>query len=173
MNLQSLLRASRQELLADAVESVRRARLEHYEAAGPGLIRQRLDDLLGLVIDAVGQRNLAAIVDHANAVATKRFEEGVDLSEVQTAFNVLEEALWLHILKRVPAAEQGEALGLVGTVLGAGKDVLARTYVSMATRTRTPSLNLDAMFSGTETFQPPTQGLILPGKHEFHSICKT
>jgi hypothetical protein len=71
---------------------------------------------------------------------------------VQTAFNVLEEVLWLRILKQFPPAEQGEALGLVGTVLGAGKDALARKYVSMATRTRTPSLNLQALFSGTETF---------------------
>lgn len=152
MNLQTLLRESRQELLAEAVESVRRARLEHYETAGPERVRQRLDDLLGLVIDAVGQRNLAAIVAHADRVAAQRFEAGVDLSEVQTAFNVLEEALWLRILKQLPAAEQGEALGLVGTVLGAGKDALARKYVSMATRTRTPSLNLEALFSGTETF---------------------
>lgn len=152
MNLHSFLREGRQEILAEAVESVRRARLEHYEQAGPELTRQRLDDLLGLVVDAVGERNLAAIVAHANAVALERFEAGVDLAEVQTAFNVLEEALWLRILKQFPPVEQGEALGLVGTVLGAGKDALARKYVSMATRTRTPSLNLQALFSGTETF---------------------
>ena len=40
--------------------------------------------------------------------------------------------------------------GDVGTVLGAGKDALARKYVSLATQTRTPSLNLQALFSGTE-----------------------
>ena len=152
MNLQAFLREGRQEILAEAVDSVRRARLEHYEQAGPERIRQRLDDLLGLVIGAVGERNLAPIVAHANAVATERFEAGVDLAEIQTAFNVLEEVIWWRILKRLPAAEQAEALGLVGTVLGTGKDILARKYVSMATRTRTPSLNLQALFSGTETF---------------------
>lgn len=152
MNLHSFLREGRQEILAEAVDTVRRARLEHYELAGPERIRRRLDDLLGLVIDAVGERNLAPMVAHANAVAVERFETGVDLAEVQAAFNVLEETLWLRILKRFPPAEQGEALGLVGTVLGAGKDALARKYVSMATRTRTPSLNLQALFSGTETF---------------------
>lgn len=150
MNLHPFLREGRQEILAEAVESVRRARLESYEAAGPARIRQRLDDLLGLVIDAVRDRSLAPIAAHANAVATERFEAGVGLAEVQTAFNVLEEVLWLRILKQFPPAEQGEALGLVGTVLGTGKDILARKYVSMATQTRTPSLNMQALFSGTD-----------------------
>lgn len=150
MNLHAFLREGRPGILAEAVESVRRARLEHYEAAGPERIHQRLDDLLGLVLDALRDRNLAPIVAHANAVALERFEAGVDLSEVQTAFNVLEEVLWMRILKSIPATEQGEALGLVGTVLGTGKDTLARKYVSLATRTRTPSLDLQAMFSGTD-----------------------
>jgi len=150
MNLHPFLREGRQEILAEAVESVRRARLESYEAAGPARIRQRLDDLLGLVIDAVRDRTLGPIVAHANAVATERFEAGFDLAEVQTAFNVLEEVLWLRILKQFPPEEQGEALGLVGTVLGTGKDTLARKYVSMATQTRTPSLNMQALFSGTD-----------------------
>jgi hypothetical protein len=152
MNLHQFLRDGRPEILTEAVASVRRARLEHYEKAGPDLIRQRLDTLLGLLIDAVLDRNLAPIAAHATTIATERFQAGVDLSEVQTAFNVLEEVLWWRILKQIPAVEQAEALGLVGTVLGHGKDVLARQYVSLATKTRTPSLNLQALFSGSDTF---------------------
>lgn len=152
MNLQGFLREGRAEIVTEATESVRRSRLEHYEKAGTERIRQRLDDLLGLVIHAVGARDLAPVVAHAKAIAGERFEAGVDLYEVQTAFNALEEVVWWRILKRLPPTEQAEALGLVGTVLGAGKDVLARTYVSMATQTRTPSLNLQALFSGTEGY---------------------
>ncbi len=152
MSLEKILHEGKQEMLNEAVESVKRARLQHYEKAGPELIRQRLDVLLSLVIDAVLQRNLAPIIAHANAVATERFEAGVDLSEVQTAFNVLEEAIWMRILKKLPAAKQAEALGLVGTVLGSAKDALARKYVSMATQTHTPSLNLQALFLGSDTF---------------------
>ena len=152
MNMHSFLRESRQEILAEAVASVKRARLEHYEKAGTDQIRQRLDDLLSLTISSVADRNLAPMLAHANAVARERFEGGVDLSEVQTAFNILEEVIWLRILKDLPSAEQAEALGLVGTVLGAGKDALARKYVSLATQTRTPSLNLQALFSGTEGY---------------------
>jgi phage baseplate assembly protein W len=152
MSLKKILEEGRQEMLEEAVESVRRARLEGYEKAGIDLTRKRLGVLLDLVIAAVLERNLAPIITHANAVATERFEAGVDLSEVQTAFNVLEEVIWLRILKKLPAAKQAEALGLVGTVLGSAKDSLARKYVSMATQTHTPSLNLKALFLGSDTF---------------------
>jgi hypothetical protein len=150
MNLHSILRESRREILAEALASVKRARLEHYEHAGPEVVHQRLDELLSLVIVAVADRNLAPMVAHADAVARERFEGGFDLAEVQTAFNVLEEVVWWRILKNLPPADQAEALGLAGTVLGAGKDALARKYVSLATQTHTPSLNLQALFSGTE-----------------------
>jgi hypothetical protein len=152
MSLEKILQNGKQEILDEAVESVQRARLQHYAMAGTDLVRQRLDILLGLVIDAVQERNLAPIIAHANVVATERFEAGVDLAEVQTAFNVLEEAIWLRILKKLPAAKQAEALGLVGTVLGSAKDALARKYVSMATQTHTPSLNLKALFLGLDSF---------------------
>jgi len=152
MSLEKILHEGKQEMLNEAAESVQRARLQHYEMAGPELTRQRLDVLLSLVIAAVLERNLAPIIAHANTVATERFEAGADLSEVQTAFNVLEEAIWMRILKKLPAAKQAEALGLVGTVLGSAKDALARKYVSMATKTHTPSLNLQALFLGSDTF---------------------
>ena len=150
MNFHQFLHEGRQEILAQAVERVGQAHLEHYEQAGTDRVHQRLDDLLSLTIDAVRDRNLAPVVAHANAVAQERFEGGVDLSEVQRAYNVLEEVIWWRILKHLPPEQQGEALGLVGTVLGSGKDTLARKYVSLATQTHTPSLDLKALFSGTD-----------------------
>lgn len=149
MDLNLLLQSRREQILAEAVRSVDRARLEHYERAGDAVVRQRLGDLLGLVMDALRDRDLGPVLAHADAVAVQRFEAGVDLSEVQAAFNVLEEILWRRILEELPAEAQAEALGLVATVLGAGKDRLARTYVSLATRTRAPSLDLQALFAGS------------------------
>ncbi len=150
MDIHSFLQESRQEILTEAVASLKRARLEHYEKAGTSQLRQRLDDLLSLTISAAAERNLAPMAAHANAVAMERFEGGFDLAEVQTAFNVLEEVVWLRILNNLPSADQAEALGLIGTILGAGKDALARRYVSLATQTHVPSLDLKALFSGTE-----------------------
>jgi hypothetical protein len=61
---------------------------------------------------------------------------------------VLEETLWTWIVRELSPGQLGEALGLVGTVLGAGKDELARTYVALASRSHAPSLNLEALFRG-------------------------
>jgi hypothetical protein len=152
VSLEKILQEDRLAILNEAVESLCRAHLKHYETAGPDLIRERLDNLLRIVLEALLKRSLTPIVTHAAAVAVERFEAGVDLHEVQTAFNVLEEILWLRILTSLPASEQAQALGLIGTVLGNGKDALARKYVSMATQTRTPSLDLKALFSGSDSF---------------------
>ena len=82
-------------------------------------------------------------------IATERFHAGYDLAEIQTAFNALEEATWMRVLQRLDASELAEALGLISTVLGAGKDALARAYVSLAADTNVESLDLRALFAGT------------------------
>lgn len=87
---------------------------------------------------------------HAKTIAAERFEAGFDLWEVQTAFNVLEETIWRRILQELPLTEFAEALSLASTVLGAGKDTLARTYVTLASKTHAPTLNIQSLFAGTE-----------------------
>jgi hypothetical protein len=152
VNFETLLSRDRPLILDEAVDAVRRSLLEHYEMVGPDAIRARLDSLLGIVIEAARERNLAPMASHAGAVATERFEGGVALSEVQAAFNALEKTLWYWILKTIPAPEQAEALGLVGTVLGNGKDLLAQKYVSLAAQSHAPSLDLKALFAGSDNF---------------------
>jgi hypothetical protein len=90
------------------------------------------------------------MIAHAEGIARERFEAGFDLWEVQTAFNVLEEAIWVRILKELAPTDFAEALGIISTVLGVGKDTLARRYVSLASRSRVPTLNLQSLFTGTE-----------------------
>ena len=67
---------------------------------------------------------------------------------MQTAFNVLEETIWAKVIEAVAPGDLAEALGLVGTVLGAGRDALACTYVSLATHQHVPSLDMSALFRG-------------------------
>jgi hypothetical protein len=69
---------------------------------------------------------------------------------VQTAFNTLEEAMWKRVVADVPPAELAEAIGLLSTTLGFGKDALARRYVSLASARHVPTLDLSALFVGTE-----------------------
>jgi hypothetical protein len=150
MNLDELLHIHHDEILTDAFEAVKRSQLKNYLKAGDDHIHQRLKALFVLASRAIKERNLGPMIAHAETVAHERFSAGFDLSEVQTAFNVLEETIWMNILKHLPATEFAEALGLVSTVLGAGKDALARRYVSLASKTKSTSLNLHSIFSGTE-----------------------
>jgi hypothetical protein len=150
MNLIELLHEQNSEILKTAFESLKRSQLKNYERAGDEHIHQRLKALYVLTVRAIKERNLGPMIAHAESIAHERFSAGYDLSEVQTAFNVLEEAIWMQVLRHLPVTDYAEALGLVGTVLGAGKDSLARRYVSLASQTKTSSLNLQSMFSGTE-----------------------
>ncbi len=149
MTLYQLLHEQTNDILSDAEAAISHARLTHYEKSGQHT-HQRLKALFTLTARAVQERNLGPMVAHAETIGRERFEAGFDLSEVQTAFNVLEETIWMRILKALPPNELAEALGLISTVLGAGKDTLARTYVTLASKTKAPSLNLQSMFAGTE-----------------------
>ncbi len=150
MNLIQLFQERSNDIIADAEKALARAHLKNYEAAGPKRVRLRIDTLYEHTVRSIEERNLTPMRAYAEAIARRRFESGFDLSEVQTAFNVVEEAIWLRIMKELPPAQLGGALGLVSTVLGAGKDVLARTYVSLASKNKAPSIDAQSLFVGTE-----------------------
>ena len=148
MNLSQLLQNDSEEIITNAFRAMNRARLTHYEEAGSEPTKQRLKALYDLTTLAVEEKNLGPMLHHAETIAEERFTSGYDLSEVQTAFNVLEESIWHNIIQHLQPAEYAEAFGLIGTVLGAGKDMLARSYVSLASKTKAPSLNLQSLFAG-------------------------
>jgi len=145
----ALLRSDREDILSAAEAALSRMQLRHYERAGVEQVRERLAVLFDLLIDGIVTRDLGAMLSYASCVAEERFHAGYDLSEVQTAFNALEEATWSCVLRGLDSSDYAEALGLLSTVLGAGKDELARAYVSLATETHSPSLDMRALFSGT------------------------
>ncbi len=148
MNLDDFLHTHSTDILSQAASAVERSHLPHYQRSGQEQTHQRLKALFVLTARAIKEKNLGPLIAHAETIATERYHAGYDLSEVQAAFNVLEEAIWIRVLHDLAPAEMGEALGMVSTVLGAGKDALARTYVTLASKTKTPSLNLESLFSG-------------------------
>jgi hypothetical protein len=150
MDLYKFLDQHSQDILAEANESITRCRLKSYARAGSEQTHQRLKALYVLTCRAVKDRNLAPMISHAESIGRDRFNAGFDLWEVQTAFNVLEEVIWTRVMKEFPPAEFAEALGLVSTVLGTGKDTLARIYVALASKTKAPALDLRRLFTGTE-----------------------
>lgn len=148
MELLPYLQQNAAAIVDEAAGKVGRAAVPHYAAAGPERTRAQLRALLDRVVSSLAERSLLPVVEHAQAIARERFAAGFDLAEVQVAFNVLEEVIWGRVLQAFPPAGFAEALGLVGTVLGGGKDALARTYVALASRGHAPSLDLRALFEG-------------------------
>lgn len=110
------------------------ARLKHYIADGEDVTRERVGRFIERALDCFDQRRAEPMIEHAEMIAQKRFDSGYDLAEVQTAINVIEEALWKRILSSVEPEELAHALGMVNSIFGMSKDVLARTYVSLATQ---------------------------------------
>lgn len=148
MSLIDLLEEEGDQILAEAALSLSRSDLPHYREVGQAVGHERLTELFRLVVAAIRDRNVAPVIDYMSQVADERYHAGYAIREVQIAINVLEEAMWSHIVRRTPPDELAEALGLVSTVLGAAKDSLARAYVSLAGQTKAPSLDLSALFEG-------------------------
>lgn len=151
MELDTLLTNNESSVLDEAFTGLQRSHVAHYEAAGEDYTRARLATLFELVVAAISTRNLAEVSAYSEAVAAERFSQGFDISEVQTAYNALEEAMWRCLLAEESIADLPEAIGLLSTVIGFGKDALARKYVSLACERRVPSLDLTALFAGTAT----------------------
>ena len=145
----AFLRNEREEILETASASLERMHARHYESADAEEVRQRLGNLFDQLGSGLATRDLGPIIAYSQQVAEQRYAAGYDLSEVQTAFNALEEATWACVLNKLDPPQYAEALGLISTVLGAGKDALARRYVSLAAQTHAPSLDLRALFAGT------------------------
>ena len=146
----AFLRQHQRETVAAAEGALVRLGETHYRSAGEAEVRRRLEALFGQLLDSLADRDLTPMVAFSESVAEERFNAGYDLSEVQAAFNVLEESIWAQAVSGLDPGELAQTLGLVSTVLGCGKDALGRKYVSLATRTHAPSLDLRALFSGGE-----------------------
>lgn len=125
-----------------------------YASAGADETRRRLDALYDRVAASVERRDLGDLLPFTTALARERFESGYDLSEVQAAFDTLEEALWRAIFAEVPHRELADTLAPVATAFGAARDALGREWVALATRAHAPSLDLRALFAGSSGVEP-------------------
>lgn len=156
MKIHTTLSAQRAAILDEAFGELQQLELHHYETAGPDFTRRRLEGLYDLVLGAIEHRDVASVIAYADAVAEERFTAGFDVSEVQLAFNVLESAMWRAVVPNEAPEDLAQAIGLLGTVFGIAKDALARTYVSLASQRHVPTLDLTALFAGTNSLAGAT-----------------
>ena len=151
MELDAQLLEAEPDVLDAAYAALHGSHVTHYELAGEAFTRQALADLFRLVVTAIRTRDLAAISAFSEGIAVERFNAGYDISEVQMAFNSLEDAMWRRVVSVEPAGDLAEAIGLLSTVLGYGKDAVARKYLSLACKRHVPSLDLSALFAGASS----------------------
>lgn len=148
MKLHEILVNNQTDIINEAFYSLERSHLKHYDSSRADENWQRLAKLFDLTLNGVKNRSLVEMVIYSEKIAKERYESGFDLHEVHTAYNVLEESIWKAIIKEVDSAELAESLGLIGTVLGTGKEALAIAYVSLASKQKVKSLNLTQLFKG-------------------------
>jgi hypothetical protein len=148
MDLDALLLEAESDVLDEAFSALHCAHVTHYELAGETFTRHALTDLFRLVVASIRTRDLVAMSAYCQDIAVERFNDGYDISEVQMAFNSLEGAMWRRVISAEPPGDLAEAIGLVSTVLGFGKDAVARKYLSLASKRHVPSLDLSALFAG-------------------------
>lgn len=145
----AFLVSHRASILGDAGAEVASRRLPHYDAAGTDAVDDRLAALFDVVVGAATERHVEPALSYADDLAGARLQTGHELSEVQRAINALEEQLWHAVLADAPTDQQGYALGVVSTILGAIKDRLGCAFVSQSASAPVRTLRLDELFRGT------------------------
>lgn len=157
MGAEATFLAGRDQIIEDAAETLR-ATQTHYATSGAEMTRERLSTLFDVVVTGIQNRELGPVVAYAKDLAQQRYHAGFGVGEVQTAFNALEEAGWRYLVENCEGQELIDGVASLGTVLGAGKDELAREYVSLASSRHVPSLDLSALFSGASPGITPEEG---------------
>ena len=94
MDISQLLRTNAPLILAKATNALSRAHLKSYENVGTETTRLRLQVLFNHVRRCIDTQNGSPLIQYVQEIACDRFQHGVELFEVQTAFNVLEETIW-------------------------------------------------------------------------------
>jgi methylmalonyl-CoA decarboxylase len=102
----------------------------------PDRSRRDARQLFRLVLRCVRAGRAEPVVRPSEQIAAHCYAAGIDLTEVQGAFNVLAEVLWRQLTGSLDGGQLVQALGLLNLIVGAGKDAMARTYVALATRDR-------------------------------------
>ena len=134
METSAVLATAEDRVVEEAAVALERRHQAHHHAVSPEERRRNVRDLFELVVQCVHEGRAEPIIALSQQIAANRFEAGFDIAEIQGTFNVLEEVLWRHVAGALADDQRIEALGLVNTILGAGRDALARTYVALASR---------------------------------------
>jgi methylmalonyl-CoA decarboxylase len=124
------------------------AQLNHVarRSCRPDERRRHMRQLFMLMLRCIREGRAGPIMKPSGQIAAHCFAAGVGLDEVQVEFTVLGQVVWRHMTGSLSGEQLVQALELLHTVVDAGKDALARTYVALA--------GLDDDPSGEQPAQP-------------------
>ncbi len=153
MQLYSLLGSVAQDLIAAVERRLRGAATPHYQAADPGLLRERVGRLVGAFLDGACH-GPEPFVKHVRRITEERIGEGYFLDELQLALGALEERAWQALVERSENDALVARLACITTLVGAAKDELARVYLlhkeQADLRACDLQRQLDELFKGTD-----------------------
>jgi methylmalonyl-CoA decarboxylase len=109
---------------------------EARQSPGPQERRRDVRQLFHLVLRCMRVGRAEPIIRPSERIAAHCYAAGIDLAEVQEAFNVLVKVLWCHLAGALAGEQLVQALGLLNAILGEEKDAMARIYLTLATGNR-------------------------------------
>jgi methylmalonyl-CoA decarboxylase len=132
VDVSAVLAGAEDRVVDEAVAALAEGDQPDQHGHDPKERRRDVRQLFGLVLRCVREGSAESIITPCARIAAHCFAAGTDLAEVQGEFNALAEALWRHADGSLTGEQRVQVLGLVNGVIGAGKDALARTYVTLA-----------------------------------------
>ena len=96
--------------------------------------RRNVRQLFGLILHCLHKGQAEPVIKPSEQLAAHGFAAGVDVTEIQAEFNALAGVLWRHVADGRADEQQIRTLELVNAAIEAGKDALARTYVTLASQ---------------------------------------
>ena len=135
MDASAVLASAEDRVIDEGVAALERSDLADGRSPG-GDKRRDVRQLFHLVVRCMRAGRAEPVIRPCEQIAAHSYAAGMDLAELLGPFNVLAEVLWRHLAGVLAGDELVPALGLLNTIVGAGKDAMARTYVSLAVRDR-------------------------------------
>lgn len=119
-------------ILLDALDSLSKIHLIHYDNLKPQLIRFRLSKLLEALVKCVESSSMDEMTNFISKISDERYELGFELYEVQTVINILEESLWKKIQIFIDEDKQISAMKQVSDILSQAKERLVNEYANIS-----------------------------------------
>jgi methylmalonyl-CoA decarboxylase len=131
--ISAVLADARDRVVGEALAALNERDQAGRLASSPAERRQDMEHLFELIQRCLDEGHCEPIIGPSQRMAADHFANGIEIAEVQAAFTVLENVLWRQLADALSGDDQRlETLRLINVILGAGRDALARTYVSLA-----------------------------------------